>query len=397
MTPIVLPTAPRYGTASLAEVLPDATAALNGHGSRLLGLPEGLDGVVVLVLDGLGRALLDAHAEIAPRLASGPGPMLDAPFPTTTATSLTTLGTGLAPGEHGVVGYSFAVPGTDRPLVVVTWSWDRHDLALDARDEVAPEDLQPRSTAFAVARDAGVRPVTVLPAEFADSGLTRAGLRGGEVVHAKGLASTLAAAVEAADATPGPTLVYAHHPEPDATGHLTGPGSEQWMTKLAAIDAEVDRAVASLPHGVALVVTADHGMLRVPDEGLVELADRPDLLAGVRVLTGDARARQLHTRPGAHDDVLSTWREHAGGSAHVLTRDEAIAAGWFGPLVTEAARSRIGDVVVCARDPGVGWVHRDVDLFGGRLPGMHGALTRDEVEVPALVFTTDEPDHLRGR
>ena len=134
------------------------------------------------------------------------------------------------------------------------------------------------------------------------------------------------------------------------------------------------------------MVTADHGMVHVPGEDVVELADRPDLLDGVRLLTGDGRARQLHVRPGATEDVLAVWRDDTGGRGHVVSGDEAVAAGWFGPTVTPAARATIGDVVAVAHAP-IAWVHRDLDLFGGRLPGLHAGLTRDEVEVPAVVLT----------
>jgi hypothetical protein len=387
-----LPPGPRAGTADLSLVVPDATAALRGRPTKVLPLPGDGDGppprgVVVLVVDGLGRHLLDDHAEVAPTLTALPGVTLDAPFPTTTSTSLTTIGTGLAPGEHGIVGFSLAVPGDDRPLVTLTWSWERQDPRLDARDDVVPERLQPSATALEAAARQGLQVVTVLRPEFATSGLTRAGLRGGEVVTAAGLEDTLTAAVEAAAAGTAqrPALVYAHHGEVDTVGHLQGPGSDAWCRALAEVDAHLAALRERLPAGVAVVVTADHGMVHVPATGFVELADDAELLAGVRVLTGDARARQLHVHAGARDDVLRAWRARCGDTAHVVTRDEAIAAGWFGPRVTDRVRPLIGDVLVVAAGD-VAWVHRDVDLLGGRLAGLHGALTRAEVEVPALVL-----------
>jgi hypothetical protein len=382
---VPLPVAPRYGTADVSMLVPDAVTALTDGPRGALPLPSGLDAVVVLVIDGLGARLLAAHPEQAPLLTSLPGPTLDAPFPSTTATSLTSIGTGAPPGTHGIVSYSLAVPHDDRPLITLTWSWGRQDLDLDARDDVVPERFQPRPTAFERAAERGVRAVTVLRPEFATSGLTRVGLRGGEVVPASGREETFAAAVRAASG-PGPTVVYAHHGDLDAIGHLTGPGSDPWCAELAAIDASLARIATTLPPRVAIVVTADHGMVRIPPERFVELADDPAWLDGVRVLTGDPRCRQLHVHPGAAEEVLARWRERCGEDAHVVTRPQAIDAGWFGPVVTEEIRQRIGDVIVVARSDAA-WVHRDRDLFGGRLPGQHGALTADELEVPALVLT----------
>ena len=379
------PAPPRFGDASVAEVFPSAIAAVTGDdlGDRI-GLPCGVRAVIVLVVDGLGRRNLDRAAVHAPTLAAATGPTFDAPFPSTTAVSLTTFGTARPPGEHGLTSYSVAMPEHDRPLICLTWTWDQQVGGDDARDDVPPEAFQPHPTAFAAAPGRGARAVTVLRPEFVTSGLTRAGLRDGRVVVAAGLDETLAAAVDAATG-PDPVVIYAHHPDLDASGHWYGPHTDPWDTELTRVDAAIAGLVDRLPSDTALVVTADHGMVHVPQEGFVELADRPDLLDGVRVLTGDGRARQLHTRPGAAADVLAAWREDVGADGHVVTREEAIAAGWFGPHVEERVAARIGDVLAVAHAP-IAWVHRDLDLFGGRLPGMHAGLTRTELEVPVLVL-----------
>jgi hypothetical protein len=379
---------PRYDRAGLGALVPTCvTSLLEDPEPGGLTLPPAVRGIVVLVLDGLGQRLLTRHAELAPTLSSLPGTVLDAPFPTTTATSLTSLGTGRPPGQHGVVGYSLVPAGTDRRLVTLTWSWDRQDLDLDARDEVVPEQLQPHDTAFDEARRRGVDVTTVLRPEFTTSGLTRAGLRGGRSVEAAGLEATLEAAVTAAS-VPRPTLVYAHHGDLDTTGHLLGPSTAAWCDELVRVDEALTELRQRLPDDVAVVVTADHGMVTIPPDGFVELADEPALLDGVRVLVGDGRARQLHTIPGAADDVLDAWRDHVDGRAAVVHRDRAFAEGWFGPQPDDRVVPSVGDVVVAATAPGVSWVHRDIDPFGGRLPGMHGGLTDDEVEVPALVLSS---------
>lgn len=350
-----------------------------------LGLPASTRRVAVLVVDGLGSRQLAEHAEHAPLLSGLEGPVLHAPFPSTTATSLAGIGTGRPPGEHGITGYSMGVRGFDEPLYALTWTWQRHEPepALDARDEVVPERFQPDPTALTLARARGVRPVSVLRSEFVPSGLTRAGLRGGDVVRAEALDDTLAAVVTALEG-PAPAVVYAHHGDLDMTGHLEGPATSPWRDELVRIDSALAALRRRLPADTAVIVTADHGMVAVPHEAGVELADRPDLLDGVRVLTGDARARQLFTEPGASERVAARWRAEVGEDADVCTRDEAVARGWFGPRVDERAAERIGDVIVTARVAAVAWVHRDLDLLGGRMAGMHGAATPEELEIPAL-------------
>ncbi|MGH3446566.1 MAG: alkaline phosphatase family protein, partial [Nocardioidaceae bacterium] len=109
-------TLPSYGRSSLAEVVPSAVAALGVAGwANSLALPPA-DSTVVLLVDGLGWELLRAHADDAPYLSSlaADGAPITCGVPSTTVTSLTSLGTGLPPGSHGVVGFTSRVPGTNR-------------------------------------------------------------------------------------------------------------------------------------------------------------------------------------------------------------------------------------------------------------------------------------------
>lgn len=368
-------------------------SAVTGSDPAPLTLPAAIRGVVVLVVDGLGRELLDRHRSIAPMLAAASGPTLDAAFPAATATNLTSLATGRAPVAHGITGSFLTLPGQAQRLSTLTWTFHRMDGA-DARSALPPEDLQPVPTVFERADDAGVRVTRVLRAEFLDSGLTRAALRGGTPRAAQDLDTTLTVAIDAAvrrpDAVAGsrdPAIVYAHHGEVDQIGHVLGPGSDEWCTALAAVEGALRRARDQLPADVAIVVTADHGMVTVADDGFVDLVDRPDLLAGVRAVGGDPRAKQLMVIDGAHDDVVATWRAHVGDRGLVLTRAEAIAAGWFGSPVDlrPAVAERIGEVIVAAADP-IAWIESDRDPFGGRLPGQHGAPTDTELAIPAVTL-----------
>ena len=70
--------------------------------------------------------------------------------------------------------------------------------------------------------------------------------------------------------------------------------------------------------------------------------------------------------------------------AWVVSRDDAVAAGWFGERVTDEARQRIGDVVVAARGTS-GVVRRTVEPIESSLIGQHGSFTSAEQRIPLLV------------
>jgi hypothetical protein len=177
--------------------------------------------------------------------------------------------------------------------------------------------------------------------------------------------------------------VSAYYPDLDAAGHRHGPGSDRWREQLKHVDRLVERIATRLSAGSALLVTADHGMVNLAPQGRVDLADEPVLRSGVRLLAGEARARHVHVGPGATEDVLAAWQDRLGHAAWIASRDQAIEEGWFGPVVVDAVRSRIGDVVAAAAGP-IGVFDRETDAYQPTLIGHHGSMTAGEQLVPFL-------------
>ena len=380
MTAAAEPLLPRYGERSLADLVPSLAAALGAPGFPNPLAIDPCPRAVVLLVDGLGAQLLQTHRAIAPTLTGLAGEPMTAGFPSTTATSLSSLGTGRPPGEHGLVGYTMLVPGQPRPLNVLRWELAGPGAPVDLREAVPPEQLQPDATAFERATAAGVRVVLVGSPVLAHSGLTRASLRGGTHVAAHSLADVITETARVLR-EPGPALVYAYHAELDLLGHVRGVDSDAWRTHLALVDHAVGMLLERLPAGTRLVVTGDHGMLDLPAADKVDLDREPHLLEGVRMLAGEPRARHLMVAAGAVGDVLAAWRQRLDGRAWILEREAVIAAGWFGPQVLDRVRARIGDLVVAARGT-TGVVQPSVDGRLAELIGHHGSLTAAELLIP---------------
>ena len=366
--------APAYGDRSLGDVVPAVAVAL---GFELDEAPTGLvlpeaSSYVVFLVDGLGARLLERYAHAAPYLS---GLLADqrpgtAGVPSTTATSLTSLGTGLTPGTHGLVGFTSRVPGTDKLLNALMWDKD-----------IDPTEWQPHPTAFGRLRSLGASVTTVNKREFAGTGLTVASQRGAEYVGADKVGERIAGAM-AASAEPR-SLTYLYDGDLDWTGHRYGVASRQWLQQLSMIDAEAEQLREALPPSVRLVVVADHGMVDSPPEARVDLDEHPELRSGVALVGGEARFRHLYCHRGALADVVASWSEVLGDRADVLTRDAAIERGWFG-AVTPSVLPRLGDVVVAAH--GELAVLSTADFpYEATLIGLHGSLTPDEMLIPLLV------------
>jgi hypothetical protein len=362
----------------LADVVPSVLAAMGAAGfTGTLELPGPVAGACVLLVDGLGEELLAAHASDAPTLAALRAATLQVGFPSTTAAGLAAIGVGAQSGEHGMVGYSFRVPSGQ---LLNALRWRPHPWGDDLRDAVRPEELQPAPTTFERAEAAGFAVSVVSGAEFTGSGLTRAVLRGGRYVGVQALGD-LAASVSSVLVERG--FCYGYHGELDLLGHLYGPGSPAWRLQLRQVDRLVESIVDGLPPGGLLAVVADHGMVAVDDSVLDVDACEP-LQDGVQAIGGEPRARHVYVADGAASAVVDAWRGTLGERAWVLPRDEAIAAGWFGPRVADAVRPRIGDVVVAARGSSA-VLRRSVEPLESSLRGHHGSLTSAELLVPLLL------------
>ncbi|MFR9749596.1 alkaline phosphatase family protein [Nocardia sp. 004] len=380
--------APRYGTDSLADLFPSILAGLGvPDADDRLGLALEADRVCVLLVDGLGYEALTTDPAAAPFLSGLAPRALTAGFPTTTTTSLSSLGIGVPPGEHGLVGYLFEVPGYDRLLNPLAWRLHGVHAETDLRTELVPERFQPIPTVFERAAADGVAVTRVSPHDQAGSGLTRAVLRGGEFRPRLSFGDLIAGVAEALRAGPR-ALVYAYHGDLDLTGHVRGPSSRSWRMELAAVDRLAAAIAEQLPPDAVLLVTADHGMVEL--ENRIDFDTTDALREGVRALGGEVRARHVYTVAGAANDVAAAWQSALGTDFDVLTREDVVTRGWFGPTVTPENAIRIGDLVVVARGRG-GVIRSGVEPLQSSLLGHHGSLTPAELNVPLCLFRADGP------
>ena len=246
---------------------------------------------------------------------------------------------------------------------------------------VDPLEWQPNPTAFARLESAGVHTSVVSKREFRSSGLTRCGQRGATYVDADDIGERIAGALAGAERRP--SLTYVYDGDLDWHGHRAGVDSQRWRAQLRDIDEDVQELREALPEEVRLVVVADHGMVDSSKVSHIDVDEHPPMRDGVVLLGGEARFRHVYCHSGAVDDVAATWREVLGDRATVLTRDEAIARGWFG-TVDSRVRLRLGDVVVAAHD---NWaLMSSVDFkYEMTLIGLHGSLTPREMQIPILV------------
>ncbi|WP_458106803.1 alkaline phosphatase family protein [Arthrobacter sp. R3-55] len=389
-----LPSAPLFGSRSIAEVFTSSAAALGVPGfTNHLQVPASKR-ICVVLADGLGRNLLKQKASHTPFLrsvlAEGQGNVpqwIDSAFPSTTAASLASLGTGLPAGQHGMVGYDVLDPRQDK-VVNLLGNWDSN---------VDPVEWQPHSTVFEqLATELDV--VTVSLPQFGNSPMTQAALRGSRFVGGTTLHARTAAAAEAMSGG-GRSLMYFYLNELDKAGHRYGCQSDRWEHQLEELDSTVKRLSSTLPPGTTILLTGDHGMVDVPESQRIDYSADESLVAGVRHTAGEPRMVHLYLEPDAtvthRDALLAAWRRRFNERIWAFTRDQAVDAGLFGAVRPEVG-PRIGDVMIAARDTLALYDTRRVRPASLEVVGQHGSLTKAEREVPLVCLTAAGKKGKRG-
>jgi predicted AlkP superfamily pyrophosphatase or phosphodiesterase len=330
---------------------------------------------LLFLIDGLGADAVAKYATYIPTLTSlirhG---AVKTSFPSTTATSLATLTTGVNPGQHGMLGYTVQVPRSGG-RILNSLKWD---------ERVDPVIWQPIPTLFERAAAKNISVTHVAAKRYEDSGFTRAVFRGAQYKGANTHADLVSETVQALKNTPA--FVYLYVNDLDVAGHSDGVGSEKWLAALAGIDALLSALVMKLPRGTRIWLTSDHGMINV-EEKLILGTDN-SLLDGVTTIAGEPRARHIYfddaaDSPAARLDYAGRWREYFGKRATIYTREEAIAGHLFGEVVTADASDRMGDLIAI---PHGGLVLLDPERADkeGAMVGHHGGVSEIESTVALL-------------
>ena len=371
--------APRPDGPSLADVLQSCLGAVSG-GSGTLALPAARRAVVLLI-DGLGADQLKAHAGHARTLAAALGArdVIESGFPTTTASALASLTTGVRPGVHGLVGYSVLDPQNDRVVNQLT-GWD---------DRLDPATWQRQPTLFEQAVDAGFEASVIGPERYRDSGFSAAVLRGARYIPAATIADRLTRAAALVREPGAPGILYVYVPELDMAAHAHGVASARWVAALEQVDAAARDLIAALPRDTGLLVTADHGVLDVPLQGHLLIDGAPELIAGIRHVAGEPRCLQLHFEPDLSETeraaLVALWRDAEESRSWVATRQEVIDSGWLG-TVHPSVEARLGDLFVAARKTVAYYDGRSASAGARSMVGQHGSLSPAELRVPLLRF-----------
>lgn len=380
---------PDYGEGGLFGLVSAIRAFLDGENWTGAGAQtqcgEGgtrSPGVLIFILvDGLGDAFLQRFGQ-GSRLLANRQRRITSVFPSTTASAVTTVLSGIAPAEHGLTGWYIRdrrFGGVLAPL----------PMTLRAGGPVggllAAQRLFPYHTLFERRRRASVM---VSPRHIAWSAFSRHHCRGARICAYEGLAGMVEAvevAVAALSAAGG-GYVHAYYPDFDGLSHECGAESDAVVAEFWRIDAAMGRLAERLAaHGAEMLVSADHGFIDSPDARQVRLADYPDVVAMLAgPLFGERRAAFADVREGAEPEFAAFAHEVLDEKAVLVRSVDMLERGFFG---YGARHRRLGERIgthALLMEPG--WTIWD--QIPGEQPrpmiGVHGGLSPQEMWIPLV-------------
>ena len=357
-----------FGLSHLTNSIFNSLAVPNTSDPLSLGL--GAKRECLILIDGMGEDALDKFGEqfkIFSQLKNQA--RLKANFPSTTATSLSTLGTGELPGVHGMLGYTVRVPRSDNRLLNAL-KWD---------ERVDPVIWQKVPTLFERAVASGVNVTHVAAKRYEGSGFTRAALRGAKYIGANAVDEMVNEV--AASLTAQPSFVYTYLNTLDSAGHSDGVGSDKWLTALQQVAEFITKVLSTVPTGTRVWITSDHGMVNSTQQSI--LGQENQLLQNVTLIGGEPRARHIYIRDGALAETISQWREFYQDQAQIFSKEDAIANKLFGDKVSEEARERMGDLIAIPNNDLILIDPARIKEESGMV-GHHGGVTDIEVNIPLL-------------
>lgn len=351
---------------------------------QLLG--TGKRRLCLVVIDGMGQQLLSARRGhipfMRPYLSQLPevlGKPLKTCVPSTTVAALTSLHTGLSPAKTGMLGYQCWDEDAGRVLNLITFEGFKRPA----------QSWCDYPTFFTYATKAGLQSRALVPPDFVGSTLSEITLRDADFKVSTELSKRASDALQAFKQ--GVDYVYLYWSGLDHWGHNLGWSHPRWIQELESIDRFLSDLHSCLPGDVALVVTADHGMVNVSVDTTVDIA-KSGLASQVEAVSGEPRALHIRlkeecleahpsgnrTRSAPKASVTSKWQEYVGKRGQVVSDYRPV----YGDILLP---ERIGDFTIFAKG---NYQFVDTRFHNPsvlEMVGVHGALTPQEMEIPLII------------
>lgn len=355
----------------------------------------GLRRVVLVILDALGYRLLQqmqtrgegsAFANLA---AAGSLTPLTSVFPSTTDAALLSLRSGVPPATHGWLAYTIYLREMGiaaNAIMLCPVATRQSDLLVDWGLDL--DKVIPVPTLAQCLAEAEIATGAVLSHSLLRSSFTKMLYKGVQELRGHFHGSDFWGQLRHLLSETGGRRAFltAYWSGLDTLGHAYSPETDLWEAEFRTVNHLLEeeflgRLGPAEREGTLLLITADHGQLRIPPDQILNAGEHPEIAGHLLVpIMGESRAAFIHPRPGRAPLIRAALEDLRPGWFVVLDSAAALDAGLMGLPVTDEAYSRAGELLVLPRG------NHALQQFKPpvSLVGRHGGLTEEEMLVPLI-------------
>ncbi len=351
--------------------------------------------IVLFLLDAFGwqswRRYGERFAATRRVMEDGVLTPLSALFPSTTAASVSTMNLGVLPARHALYEWLAYIPEYGEVIQTLAFmpaGSSARELCREAGHDPA-KMLAVQETVYERLARHGVASAQFMKHDLVKSSYNSLVSRGAALIPHDTLAEGLLQVRQAVEAAQGKNYFYFYWPSIDSIAHKYGPGSDFHAAEISSFWETFEAMLGGLdiPDTLFLFL-ADHDQVGARREDTVYVNEDIPAIADCLPLSrtghriypnGCARDMFLHVKADRRDDVLGAIRERYSHIAEIMTVDEALALGLFGPdPVSGRLRPRLGDILVLPHD-GKFIFWREPGVIENRFHGNHGGLAAAEL------------------
>jgi len=353
--------------------------------------------VILFLIDGFGYNQWQRYADKYPFLARffqrGKVAPLTTIFPSTTSAAITTINSGLTPQEHGLLEWRVYFEELDKIVQTLFFT----PLGEEGRDKLVAAGVNPKmlfdgETIYQTLAKAGIPSYSFKNAVFANSAYNKSVHVGSTSIPFASPSDCFTKLKETVLKAESPSFSFVYFDAIDSISHAHGPHSEPYYKELDQLmelfqKNLIEGFTADEAEDIAVIITADHGLINVDPEKTTYLNQFPEVEENLSISPngnkimpwGSPRDMFLSVREDKLDFVFDFLTTQFKGEALIVKSQEALADGWFGHgKIHPKFKSRIGNLLVLPYGTDTIWYkHFPDSKFHSR--GIHGGLTADEM------------------
>jgi len=389
---------PNYTGLGLANIMPTISGALGSEQKNQYTLSrdvldydllKGVKKVVFFMIDGLGyhQLLKEMKSKSAFKELSRDLVPLTSVLPSTTATALTTISSGLTPQEHGIMEYKLYLKELGMLTNVMTFGpamggGSFEELGLD------PIDFFKIKTLYQEWKRRGIKSHILLNVEYISSSFSQFLYQGAEIIPCTTLGDIFSETKKLLSKNPNKKeFIYLYWDKIDSVSHQQGANSKKYSKELEHIDYELGKFIDKAKGDFLFIITSDHGQINSDSKKMVYYQDHGKLIDSlIMPPVGEmGRLNYLYVKRSKRDFVKNYVKGKLADKAVMIETEKAIRDGFFGiNKPRKETFDRTGDFVLLPKNGYTfSYPYTIADLFM-RFVGVHGGISKEEMLVPFI-------------